>query len=515
MEFDKLNFNNGDVLYAKDLMTIVTKIKQLEENLNTVINNSQSGGEQPTYDYTFEFYGSNYNLLIRKYLDGKVWRDKVIPYYESVSTMERALQEKHLCTSFDLNVTFQERTSDNNFTANGNPKYIRCGTKVQNNGWKLLEGNQAGQGKGSFEYLQNNLGWNEGLNLDQNGRSHNPPTEFEVYSNTDIYDVGEYESYMDGINPNVAYWGSYMMLVKAIRTTLTATVDGVSTPYTNDVDVNAAKDNVLMQGYTVFRKDEVFKNDGTKFDWTKFVDLTTKEVVNEEQVLKYGPGMIFGDNFDFDRWYRIYLSDPEFYPDYSDDFYRGWAQYFKRSADAQKHPFLENGSKITLNEGDVFVYFRRTDGIVSTRVNPSALVYIDDVFMNPADYGLGTSRLQFNALIDFAMYVAHNDLIGSDKNYYRNNDNLPNGVTTIPAWISYYDSPHHLPDGTIIGVADHVDNHTATVHNSHLHTTKYTIPYEEWVIKPDGTKFYRYGGTDYEIMAFRANKKIVLDQIAF
>ena len=61
MEFDKLNFNNGDVLYAKDLMTIVTKIKQLEENLNTVINNSQSGGEQPTYDYTFEFYGLCFN----------------------------------------------------------------------------------------------------------------------------------------------------------------------------------------------------------------------------------------------------------------------------------------------------------------------------------------------------------------------------------------------------------------------------------------------------------------------
>lgn len=509
MEFDKLNFNNGDVLYAKDLMTIVTKIKQLEENLNTVINNSQSGGEQPTYDYTFEFYGSNYNLLIRKYLDGKVWRDKVIPYYESVSTMERALQEKHLCTSFDLNVTFQERTSDNNFTANGNPKYIRCSTNIQNNNWKLTEGNRVGQGKGSFDYLRNNLSWNEGLKLDQNGSSHNPPTEFEVYSNTDIYDVGEYESYMDGINPNVAYWGSSMQLVKAVRTTLTATVDGVSTPYTNDVDVSAAKDNVLMQGYTVFRSNE------TGFDWVKFVDLTTKETVNGKEQLKYGPGMIFGDNFNFDRWYRTYYSNPEFYPDPTNGFYRGWVQRFDRRANTQQYNFLESGSKITLNVGDVFVYFRRKDGIVSTRINPSALVYIDDVFMNPADYGLGTSRLQFNALIDFAMYVAGNDLIGSDGNYYRNNDNLPNGVTTIPAWISYYDSPHRLPNGTIIGVADYVDNSKPTVYNSHLHTTEYTIPYEEWVNKPDGTKFYRYGGTDYEIMAFRANKKIVLDQIAF
>lgn len=512
MEFDKLNFSDGDVLYAKDLMAIVTKIKQIEGNLNTVIDSSSSGSAAATYDYTFEFYGSNYNLLIRKYLDGKVWRDKVIPYYESVSTMEKALQEKHLCTSFDLNVTFQERTSDDNFTANGNPKYIRCSTDIQNNNWKLPEGNRVGQGKGSFDYLRNNLSWNEGLKLDQNGRSHNPPTEFEVYANINydnnggIYKIGDYESYMDGINPNVAYWGSYMMLVKAIRTTLTATVDGVSTPYTNDVDVNAAKDNVLMQGYTVFRKDEVFKNDGTKFDWTKFVDLTTKEVVNGEQVLKYGPGMIFGDNFDFDRWYRIYLSDPEFYPDYSDDFYRGWAQYFKRSADAQKHPFLENGSKITLNEGDVFVYFRRTDGIVSTRVNPSAYIYIDDIFMNPADYGLGTSRLQFNALIDFAMYVAGNDQYTYEEN---------NVEKSVPAWISYYDSPHRLPNGTIIGVADYVDNSKPTVYNNHLHTTEYTIPYEEWVNKPDGTKFYRYGGTDYEIMAFRANKKIVLDQIAF
>ena len=511
MEFDKLNFNNGDVLYAKDLMTIVTKIKQLEENLNTVINSSQSGGEQPTYDYTFEFYGSNYNLLIRKYLDGKVWRDKVIPYYESVSTMERALQEKHLCTSFDLNVTFQERTSDNNFTANGNPKYIRCGTNIQNNNWKLPEGNRVGYGKGSFDYLRNNLSWNEGLKLDQNGSSHNPPTEFEVYANINydnkggIYKIGDYESYMDGINPNVAYWGGGMQLVKAVRTTLTATVDGVSTPYTNDVDVSVAKDNVLMQGFTVYRSSEL--------DWSKFVDLTTTEIVDGKEQLKYGPGMKFGDKFDVLRWERIYLSNTEYYPDYTNDFYRGWAQYFKRSAHSA-YSFLENG-KITLNVGDIFIYFRKKDDIVSTRVNPSALVYIDDVFMNPADYGLGTSRLQFNALIDFAMYVAGNDLIGSDGNYYRNNDNLPNGVTTIPAWISYYDSPHHLPDGTIIGVADYVDNSKPTVYNSHLHTTEYTIPYEEWVIKPDGTKFYRYGGTDYEIMAFRANKKIVLDQIAF
>jgi hypothetical protein len=37
------------------------------------------------------------------------------------------------------------------------------------------------------------------------------------------------------------------------------------------------------------------------------------------------------------------------------------------------------------------------------------------------------------------MYAAHNDLIGSDGNIYRDVDTIPEGITTIPAWISYYD----------------------------------------------------------------------------
>jgi hypothetical protein len=51
--------------------------------------------------------------------------------------MENALKEKGLCTSFNLVVTRQERTTDGelSFTTEGNPKFIRCGTNIQNNGW--------------------------------------------------------------------------------------------------------------------------------------------------------------------------------------------------------------------------------------------------------------------------------------------------------------------------------------------------------------------------------------------
>jgi hypothetical protein len=139
---DKLNltFKEGDVLHASSLTSIVQTLNSVIDNINTAIESISSGSAAATYDYTFEFhegYSLGYNLVIRKYQDGKTYREKVVPYYESVQTMENALKEKGLCTSFNLVVTRQERTTDGelSFTTEGNPKFIRCGTNIQNNGW--------------------------------------------------------------------------------------------------------------------------------------------------------------------------------------------------------------------------------------------------------------------------------------------------------------------------------------------------------------------------------------------
>jgi hypothetical protein len=121
---------------------------------------------------------------------------------------------------------------------------------------------------------------------------------------------------MDGIEFNVAENVEGLSLIKAIRNTLTTTVDNVPSTYTHDTYVHVAKDNILMEGFTVFRSSEL--------DWSKFIDLTT--VGNETS-----PNIIFGNNFNFDRWCRAYLSDPEYYPDPSNGSYRGYVKYFKRN----------------------------------------------------------------------------------------------------------------------------------------------------------------------------------------
>jgi hypothetical protein len=40
-----------------------------------------------------------------------------------------------------------------------------------------------------------------------------------------------------------------------------------------------------------------------------------------------------------------------------------------------------------LNKGDIFVYFKKKENIVGTRINPTAKIYIDDIWINPRDYG--------------------------------------------------------------------------------------------------------------------------------
>lgn len=268
---DKLNltFKEGDVLHASSLTSIVQTLNSVIDNINTAIESISSGSAAATYDYTFEFhegYSLGYNLVIRKYQDGKTYREKVVPYYESVQTMENALKEKGLCTSFNLVVTRQERTTDGelSFTTEGNPKFIRCGSNIQNNGWRLTNTGDGdttpGHGYALYDEFQRydypiagRLGWNKGLEIDENGIIHNPPTEFDVYANTDIYKIGEWSSYMDGVEFNVAENIGGLSLVKAIRNTLSVTVDNVPSTYTHDTYVGVAKDNVLMAGFTVLR----------------------------------------------------------------------------------------------------------------------------------------------------------------------------------------------------------------------------------------------------------------------
>ena len=558
MEFDKLNFSDGDVLYAKDLMAIVTKIKQIAGNLDTVINSSSSGSEQATYDYGFR-YNENFvfakYLIHYKYVNGMTIEEDTVSHTSGINAMNEAIRAWKLGDSITLEESFQERTADGefSFTPEQAPKFVRCGTNLQHDdGWYLDAGTLPGQGKGSFEYIKNRdyylagrLGWNQGLDINPNdsqfgvnseGQANNPPTQFEVYSNIDynnnggIYKIGDYESYMDGIDPNVAFWGGDMYLIKAVKGTLKSEVTKNGSvekkEYTNYINIPVAKDNVLMEGFTVIRSSEK-----TWQDFVKYKTVDEQSVFNE-----FDFGSLFGEtNFNFDRWCRAYFSHPEYYPDPSSGSYRGYIKYFKRypKTGQEGYDFLQDGN-ITLNKGDIFVYFKKKENITGTRINPTAKIYIDDIWIDPRDYGWEGDTWQFNACIDFIMYAAHNDLIGSDGNTYRDGDTIPEGVTTIPAWINYYDQAHHLPDGTIIGVKDVTPPaHYATSQgfnnysyfNDHYHGQQsyispatnyiYTIPYEEYVYKPDGERFNRFGGDNYEIMAFCANQKIEFKNIQF
>lgn len=570
-----LNFNKNDVLHASQLTAIVQTINSIIENINTIADSNSSGGAAPTYDYTFEFhegYSLGYNLVIRKYQDGKTYIEKVVPYYESVQTMENALKEKGLCTSFNLVVTRQERTTDSTytvvieyeegsgypsatpiapistkiaglasvsagdvfnesdfetlptastiytngtqffsftkvelaFTTEGNPKFIRCGTNIQNNGWQLTNTGDGdtipGHGHALYDEFQRydypiagKLGWNKGLEIDENGIIHNPPTEFDIYANVDydnnggIYKIGEWSSYMDGIEFNVAENIEGLSLVKAIRNTLTATVDNIPTTYTNDTYVHVAKDNVLMAGFTVIKPENGHPT------WAEF---------------KANPGTYLQD---ITKYYRTYLSDPESYPAYYDNSsQRGYERAFSRwpqSGFFDTYNGAEityaNGSlgnkNITLHEGDIFIYFKKNESLVSTRVYLGCIASANDVHISSSSYGIPGDGWQLPGFGAELMYALENDCVDVSTGKTYIDGSVPSGVTTIPAWISYYDNPHRMPNGNVVGGKNDK--------NGHYHGTEYTIPYEEWVNKPDGTKFYRYGGNNYQIFAFRVNKQ--------
>lgn len=487
---DKLNltFKEGDVLHASSLTSIVQTLNSVIDNINTAIESISSGSAAATYDYTFEFhegYSLGYNLVIRKYQDGKTYREKVVPYYESVQTMENALKEKELCTSFNLVVTRQERTTDGelSFTAEGDPKFIRCGSNIQNNGWQLTNTGDGdtipGHGHALYDEFQRydypiagRLGWNKGLEIDEKGIIHNPPTEFDIYANVNynnnggIYKIGEWSSYMDGIEFNVAENIEGLSLVKAIRNTLSVTVDNVPSTYTHDTYVRVAKDNVLMAGFTVLRA-----SDPTTPTWQQF---------------KANPGNYVLKDV-FTKYYRTYLSDPEYYPAYYDNSsQRGYAMAFSRwpqsgffdtynGAEITYANASLGNQNITLHEGDIFIYFKKNESLVSTRVYLGCIASANDVHISSASYGIPGDGWQLPGCGAELMYALENE-----------------------DWISYYDNPHRMPNGNIVGGKND---------SNHYHGTEYTIPYEEWVNKPDGTKFYRYGGNNYQIFAFRVNKQ--------
>ena len=472
---DKLNltFKEGDVLHASSLTSIVQTLNSVIDNINTAIESISSGSAAATYDYTFEFhegYSLGYNLVIRKYQDGKTYREKVVPYYESVQTMENALKEKGLCTSFNLVVTRQERTADGelSFTTEGNPKFIRCGTNIQNNGWQLTNTGDGdtipGHGSALYDEFQRygyRGGWNNGLEMDENGIIHNPPTEFDVYANTDIYKIEPWSSYMDGIEFNVAENIGGLSLVKAIRNTLSVTVDNVPSTYTHDTYVHVAKDNVLMAGFTVIKPENGHPT------WEEF---------------KANPGTYLQD---ITKYYRTYLSDPEFYPSDSSGA-RGYEMAFSRwpqsgffdtynGAEITYANGTLGNQNITLHEGDIFIYFKKNESLVSTRVYLGCIASANDVHISSSSYGIPGDGWQLPGFGAELMYALENE-----------------------DWISYYDNPHRMPNGTVVGGKNDLN---------HYHGTEYTIPYEEWVNKPDGTKFYRYGGNNYQIFAFRVNKQ--------
>lgn len=476
---DKLNltFKEGDVLYASQLTTIVQTLNSVIDNINTAVESISSGSAAPTYDYTFEFYEGYvlaYNLVIYKHLGDKTYKEKSVSYSSGVSAMEKALQDAKLGNSLSLTLTVQERTTDDNFTQNENPKYIRCGATVQANGWQLAEGNEPGQGHASFAELQRynypttgRLGWNSGLDVDGDGTVNNPPTEFEVYSNPSIYKIGAWESFMDGVNPNVAENIEGLSIIKAVKGTLTVGVDNnPSTTYTNEMHVRVAKDNVLMAGYTVLRA-----SDPTTPTWQQF---------------KANPGdYVLKDVFT--KYYRVYLSYPEYYPSTTLG-QRGYKKAFSRfpqsgfyDTDVTYQNVTLANMKMTLHEGDIFIYFKKDESIIGTNVYLSAIT-TGSVRVYPTTYGVPGHGWQLPTFGDYFMHALDN------------ND-----------WISYYDTAHALPNGTLIGGKND---------SLHYHPNKYSIPYEEWVNKPDGTKLYRFGGNDYQIFAFRVNKELELSQLS-
>lgn len=459
-------------------------------------------------------------------------REKVISSssYKPEEQMGKALQDYQIGQSITFNEIFQERTTDNNFTINGTPKYIRCGTNLQhNNGWYLTNTGDndttPGHGKGSLDELQRydypktgRLGWNSGLDINQDniefgvnseGLANNPPTKFEVYANINydnnggIYKFGEYTSNMDGLEYNVAENIKGLWIINAIKGIFTPTIvtnNGTETPtYNNMINVLVANDNTLMAGYTVLRSGETITVDGvqetiSQSTWNNFKANPEKYIFTNGQ-----NGVI-----DYDKWYRLYLSDPEFYPS-NTSFSRGYKKAFSRwpqtgffdKIDKDTEVTYTNSTmayqNITLRKNDIFIYFKKNESIVSTNVYLSALVGINGVHIPSSSYGIPGEKWQLANQGAVLMYALDND-----------------------DWISYYDTAFDIPGTDPVGGKwiwengkPKKDNNGNYVPNPHYHPTEYHFNYEEWVNKPDGTKYKRFGGDGYQIFAFRVNKDIL------
>lgn len=459
------------------------------------------------------------------------------------------------------------------------------------------------------------------FHVNSEGHPTNPPTQFEVYANMKqsngkgIYKIGE--DYDRVIEPGDAdtyirssgapapgiYWNLRTYIRRAVKGFLKATTydaveegnikkiypqsleerkpnhmpreivelpnhdgtSGTSYYYTSYIDCETAPDNLLFYGYTILRAGEP----GTPIRWTGTVNDEDENGENSFVVTdSNGKNGRIRDRYALqdiaNKYFREYLSDPEYYPSNSDR-YRGYAKAFSRfpeerlrnSEDVPNHPELEyffditynNGQPVTrhnrdlsnscisLNEGDYFIFFELDETTISTITYMSAFAstkgkelsngnweFPDGVALHPRDYGVGIGEQWVIPGMGANLMKA----LGNDDwiSFYGPVDVGEGNSAGGPNYrdgknYSTYKYATHFTDPVI---KKKVDNGSGNIQEVEGQTITITNPhpdkmYEEWVHIPfrsssdEGSGIlYRYGGNNYQIFAFRANKQLTLTQ---